>query len=79
MPQAAQGTEGMAGFPGPEQDHQRLQRDLSPAGDDGQQGHDGTPLGENCSDHWTYLRCGVRELPAERPDEGPTPDLQGGH
>ena len=44
VPQTAPGPEGMAGLPGPEEDHRRVQRVLPPAGAHDQPRHDEPPL-----------------------------------
>jgi len=54
--QAAKSIEGMAGIRRAEEDDRRLQWDLPPAGDDGQQGHDDAPLGEDRPDYRPLVR-----------------------
>jgi len=47
VPEASPRLEGVAGLPGPEENHRRVQRVLPPAGTDDQPRHDESPLEED--------------------------------
>lgn len=79
MPEAAQGSEGMACVPCAQEDDRRLQRPVSAVGVDGQQGDEAASLAAYHGRDQALVRAGERGILPEAHPGGTTSRVQGGH